>query len=93
LPDSLDVLPRKGCHLYDIDGRQVSLECFLLPGMHELHLFTTAERGLRGAPGDDASRITSVGGLTAGSWTRDGRTMILLSEESPATIAALLTGV
>lgn len=93
LPESLHVLPRKGCHLYDIDGRPVSLECFLLPGMRELHLFTTATRGLRGAPNDQASRIATAGGLTAGSWTRDGKTMILLSEESSATITDLLAGV
>lgn len=93
LPASLDVLPRKGCHLYDIDGRPVSLECFLLPGMRQLHLFTTATRGLRGAPDDQGSRIATVNGLTAGSWTRDGTTMILLSEETPATITGLLAGV
>ena len=93
LPDSLDVLPRKGCHLYDIEGRPVSLECFLLPGMRQLHLFTTVSRGLRGAPDDPGSRIASVNGLTAGSWTHDGKTMILLSEETPATIAELLAAV
>ena len=93
LPDSLHDLPRKGCHLYDLEGRQVSLECFLLPGMRELHLFTTATRGIRGAPEDRGSRITTLNGLTAGSWTRDGKTMILLSEESPATITGLLAGV
>jgi hypothetical protein len=93
LPDSLHDLPRKGCHLYDIEGRPISLECFLLPGMRELHLFTTATRGLRGAPKDQASRIATAGGLTAGSWTHDGKTMILLSEESPATITDLLAGV
>ena len=93
LPDSLHVLPRKGCHLYDLEGRQVSLECFLLPGMRQLHLFTTATRGLRGAPEDQGSRIAAVNGLTAGSWTRDGKTMILLSEESPETISGLLAGV
>jgi hypothetical protein len=93
LPESLDVLPRKGCHLYDIDGRPVSLECFLLPGMRQLHLFTTATRGLRGAPGEAQPRIAAVGGLTAGSWTRDGKTMMLLSEESSATITDLLVGV
>jgi hypothetical protein len=93
LPDSMHVLPRKGCHLYDIEGRPVSLECFLLPGMRELHLFTTATRGLRGAPEEQGHRIASVGGLTAGSWTRDGKTMILLSEETPATITELLAAV
>ena len=93
LPDSLHDLPRKGCHLYDVEGRQVSLECFLLPGMRQLHLFTTATRGIRGAPEDHGSRIATVNGLTAGSWTRDGKTMILLSEESPSTIKDLLGGV
>lgn len=93
LPDSLHDLPRKGCHLYDIEGRPISLECFLLPGMRELHLFTTTTRGLRGAPEDHGSRIATVNGLTAGSWTRDGKTMILLSEETPATITGLLAGV
>jgi hypothetical protein len=93
LPDSLDVLPRKGCHLYDIEGRPVSLECFLLPGMRQLHLFTTATRGLRGAPEDQGSRIATENGLTAGSWNRDGKTMILLSEETPETISGLLTDV
>jgi hypothetical protein len=61
--------------------------------MRQLHLFTTATRGLRGAPKDHASRIATAGGLTAGSWTRDGKTMILLSEETPATITDLLAGV
>ena len=93
LPESLDALPRKGCHLYDIDGRPVSLECFLLPGMRQLHLFTTATRGLRGAPEEQGHRIASVDGLTAGTWTRDGKTMILLSEETPATVTELLAAV
>jgi hypothetical protein len=93
LPAALDALPRKGCHLYDIEGRPVSLECFLLPDMRQLHLFATATRGLRGAPAETGLEVTTVAGLTSGAWSRDGRTMVLLSEETPATIEDLLGSV
>lgn len=93
LPDALESLPRKGCHLYLIDGHPISLECFLLPGMRELHLFTMAAQGISNLPGDgEPVRYASVGGLTSATWTRGDKTQVLVAAESPETLGEVLAG-
>lgn len=92
LPDKLQALPRKGCHLYQIDGHPVSLECFLLPGMRELHLFCTPAAGLLDPPPEGGNPdIHAVDGRTLATWTRSGQTILLFSEESPGTMQSLLS--
>jgi hypothetical protein len=81
LPVALDALGRKGCHIYEIEGRRVSLECFLLPGMRELHLFTTPSSGLSGEPAiRDGIVFRSEGKQTAALWSQGEQTMVLISE-------------
>lgn len=90
LPSKLDALGRKGCHIYDIEGNRVSLECFLLPGMREIHLFTTPSSGLSGEPSAGASPLFEKrDGLTAAIWSDDVQTMILLTDSAPDDIKAL----
>ena len=86
LPDGLDALPRKGCHVYEIEDHEVSLECFLLPGMRELHLFTTPAAGLSGEP----VAYGSVAGLSSAGWTRGSQTMVMLSEVPAAELREVL---
>ncbi len=91
LPDKLQELPRKGCHLYQIARHPVSLECFLLPGMKELHLFCTPAAGLLDPPREGVSpQLSKVGGLTLATWTRGGQAILLFSHESPGDIESLL---
>ncbi len=91
LPEKLNALGRKGCHIYDIELHAVSLECFLLPDMRQLHLFSTHAADLTDAPeeGQPVS-IESAHGRTLATWTKDGATVFLFSEESAEDIRALL---
>ena len=89
----LDELPRKGCHIYLIDGRKVSLECFLLPEMRELHVFTTPASGFNDLPPEGAEPIMkNIDGLTAALWQREGEVMVLLTEQPEAAIRLVLLG-
>ncbi len=91
LPDKLDALPRKGCHLYDIAGHPVSLECLLLPGMRELHLFATPAAGLADAPAaGGAAEVRDFADRTLATWTRGAQTMLLFCHEPAAEVRALL---
>ena len=91
-PDKLDALPRKGCHLYDIAGHPVSLECLLLPGMRELHLFTTPSAELDDPPADGAApAVRAFAGRTLATWTRDDVTMLMFSSQPAEEISTLLT--
>lgn len=91
LPPALDALGRKGCHIYDIEGHRVSLECFLLPGMREIHLFSTPTSGLTNAPDDgDQAELGSVQSLTSAIWSQAGNTMVLLTHEPAASTRSLL---
>jgi hypothetical protein len=91
LPNDLQALGRKGCHIYDIEGHRVSLECFLLPGMRELHLFTTPRSSLSGAPSpNDPKKIHTEGDQTAAIWSQGENTMILLSSVPSSEISDLL---
>jgi len=91
LPAKLNALPRKGCHLYDIEGRPVSLECFMLPEMQQLHLYTTPSAGLVNPPASGAAaEITRDGDLTLAIWAREGQTMLLVSHESPELVRSLI---
>ncbi len=92
LPDKLAALPRKGCHLYQVDGHPVSLECFLLPGMRELHLFCTPAAALLDSPPEGAlPGFCSVEGCTLATWTRGGAVALLFSRESAVVIGELLS--
>lgn len=91
LPPELDALGRKGCHIYDIEGHRVSLECFLLPGMREIHLFTTPSAGLLGAPDDgNQPELSSIDSLTSAVWSQGKNTMILLTSEPAEVTRSLL---
>ena len=91
LPAALDALPRKGCHLYDIEGRAVSLICLLLPGMRELHLFSTPSSELSDppAPGQPAI-LRRHAGRTLAVWSRGATTHLMFADEPPAVIEPLL---
>ena len=91
LPGKLDALGRKGCHLYEIEGHAVGLECLLLPGMKELHLFCTPARGLTDPPADGlAAEVRPFADRTLATWTRGAQTMLLFCTEPPEEIRALL---
>lgn len=91
LPDKLAALPRKGCHLYEIDGHPVSLECFLLPGMKELHLFCTPAAALLDPPPEGVPPgLRTVHGRTLATWTRGGQVALLFSQEPAAVLTELL---
>lgn len=93
LPAGLDALPRKGCHVYQIDGREVSLECFLLPEMRELHVFTTPAGDFRDLPSDGSEPlIKTIDGLTAALWRREGEVMALLTEQPASAVRPVLIG-
>lgn len=92
LPPKLEALGRKGCHIYDIEGHRVSLECFLLPGMRELHLFTTPSSGLRGEPAtEDGLLFRTEGELTAALWSQGAQTMLLFSDVGESELARVLS--
>ncbi|MEM1084624.1 MAG: hypothetical protein AAGI48_10985 [Verrucomicrobiota bacterium] len=92
LPEKLEALGRKGCHLYDIEDHPVSLECFLLPGMREIHLFTTPSSGLSGEPSPaDGVNFTREDQLTAAYWSQGDQTMLLFSEVSESELSEILT--
>lgn len=91
LPEKLDALGRKGCHIYEIEGRAVSLECMLLPGMVEIHLFATRSRNLIDPPAPGApAKVVAFSGRTLATWTRGAQTMLLFSEAPTNTIAGLV---
>lgn len=91
LPEKLDTLGRKGCHLYDIDGHPVSLECFLLPHMKQLHLYCTPSSGLVNPPtAGAAAEFTSEGDLTLAIWATGEQTLFLISHESAEFVRTLI---
>lgn len=91
LPENLNALGRKGCNLYVIAGRSVSLECFLLPDMRQLHLYTTPSSGLVDPPTDGAlAEFASDGDLTLFFWATGGQTMLLVSHESEDLVRQLI---
>ncbi len=92
LPEKLDALGRKGCHLYEIEGHSVSLECFLLPDMRQLHLYTTPSSGLVNPPTPGtAPEFTRDGDLTLATWAKGGQTLLLVSHESAELVRTLIT--
>ncbi len=91
LPPKLDALVRKGCHLYEIENRRVSLECFLLPDMKQLHLYSTQSEGLVNPPSPEiTAKISQDADLTLAVWATRGRTLLLVSHESPELVRSLL---
>ena len=93
IPGGLDALPRKGCHIYQIDGRQISLECFLLPEMRELHVFTTPASDFKNLPPDGAEPILkTIDGLTAALWQRDGQVVALITDQPAEAVRPVLQG-
>jgi hypothetical protein len=91
LPGKLDALPRKGCHLYDIKGHAVSLECFLLPDMKQLHLYSTPSSGLVNPPASGAApEFRNDGDLTLAIWAAEHNTLLLVSHESPELVRSLI---
>jgi hypothetical protein len=94
LPGKLDEITRKGCHLYQIEGEAVSLECFVLPeGMRELHLFSVVSSALAEPPAPEAPPTIAphTTGQTTATWSRDGLTHILCSRESAEATARILS--
>ncbi len=92
LPEKLDALTRKGCHLYQISGRPVSLECFLLPDMRQLHLYTTPSSGIVNPPTPRAApEFTRDGDLTLATWATAEQTLLLVSHESPELLRPLIS--
>jgi hypothetical protein len=91
LPEKLDALGRKGCNLYNIGGRAVSLECFLLPEMQQLHLYCTPSAGLVNPPAAGATaEFTKDGDLTLAIWANRGQTLLLISHESVELVRPLI---
>lgn len=93
IPGGLDALPRKGCHIYQIDGRKVSLECFLLPEMRELHVFTTPAADFRNLPPEGAEPVfKTIDGLTAALWQRDAKVIALVTDQPAEAVRPVLQG-
>jgi hypothetical protein len=92
LPLALDTLPRKGCHLYDIDGRPVSLECFVMPDMQVLHLFSILTAKLADAPSAlEKPHITEARDHRIAHWRHGLYTMVLISQQSSEALKSLLS--
>lgn len=93
LPSKLDAITRKGCHVYEIKGNEVSLECFVLEGsMRQLHLFTVKASALADAVTEaEGGRVEKLGDQTVALWARDSHVMILLSREPKEDIQALIS--
>lgn len=92
LPVKLDALPRKGCQLYDVAGKTVSLECFLTPEMKLLHFFSIQSASLMNPPATGLGvRISRDGDLTLATWAREQQTLLLISHESPEFILEILS--
>lgn len=92
LPPALDALGRKGCHVYQIAGHPVSLECFMVEGGGIIHLFCTEKRRLLDPPPAEADpNIETAHGHTVAVWTRGQKTVLLLSHEPEETVRALVT--
>ena len=90
-PVKLDALERKGCQIYGIQGHAVSLECLLLPGMRELHLYCTASAEVAGSPANEAAPdVRSYEGQTLATWSQADLTLWLFSHEAPDLIRELL---
>jgi hypothetical protein len=92
LPEKLDAVSRKGCHVYQIQGQTVSLECFIIPeGMRELHLFSIISDALDEAPEELTRPVitTHRTGQTVATWSKSGTTHVLSSKESLSEVAAL----
>jgi hypothetical protein len=69
----------------------VSLECLLLPGMRELHLYCTASSELAGSPAKGVAHdVSSHEGLTLATWSQADQTVWLFSNEAPDLIRELL---
>ena len=91
LPAKLDTLPRKGCNLYDIKGHAVSLECFLLPEMKQLHLYSTPSSGLLNPPASGGvPEFSQEGDLTIAIWAEEKNTLLLVSHEPPELVRSLI---
>lgn len=90
-PVKLDNLERKGCQIYDIQGHSVSLECLLLPGMRQLHLYSTDSSGLADSPASGvAAVVKSYDDRTLATWSQADLTLWLFSQEKPDVIRELL---
>ena len=92
LPVKLDGLGRKGCHLYQIDGHPVSLQCFLLPDMKQLHLYCTPSSGLINPPHAGVPvALSKQADLTFAIWAQGQQTILLLSREPEDLIRSLIS--
>ncbi len=91
LPVKLDKLERKGCQIYEIRGHVVSLECLLLPGMRELHLYCTVSSELADSPVSGAApEVRSYDDQTLATWSQADLTLWLFSHEAPSLLRELL---
>lgn len=76
LPAPLNALGGMGCQTFTINGRKVSLVCFMLDKDRVVHFFVIDSSGLDHPPGA-APKFIQRDGLTAATWSKAGRTYVL----------------
>ncbi len=90
LPHSLNSLPRKGCQIYKLAGHPVSMECLLLPGMREVHIFSIASEHLVDPPKTTAQVITD-GDLSIAMWSQGDTSQFLFSHVKEVEVRGLVS--
>ncbi len=77
LPAPLEKLPGDGGAILRWRNRTVSMVCFDLGNHNDLFLFVASRADLPEAPSTSEPQFTSIGKLTAASWSRGDRTYVL----------------
>jgi hypothetical protein len=78
-----------GCHIYDWQGRDVTLICFNAGDKGTVHLFTVDASALRGAPAGKVFETRDGWNTLAWACPSSGRIMLLAGEEARTTSASL----
>ena len=79
LPAPLSSLGAVGCQTFAIDGRQVSLLCFMLDKDRLVHFFVIDSNELEDIPGS-RPEFHRVHNIAATTWSAAGRTYVLVGE-------------
>jgi hypothetical protein len=84
LPVRIQGLKSLGCQTYEIQGRTVSLVCFLVDERRMVHVFTINSRDLRDPPGPQprmVRRERNGRDYIAATWSSGGRTYVVIGTD------------
>ena len=79
LPDPLQAVRAMGCQTFTIDGRKVSLVCFMLDKDRIVHFFVIDSTYLDRAPGGQPT-FRRVDDIATATWSAAGRTYVVVGE-------------